>query len=313
MELCYKLWDSWEPDAIVANHDSGVFADPTKVHEVNHVGEFFRSRGRSFVCARRRAARCVAGGLVGPWARRFAAKHAEAIFAVHPNVERMRAYADDLNARLPKPGSRASRVGQGLWREFRRSSACRAARRRKNTNAFAMHPAGRRDRVVPVTSALTSPKKYDPDEIVQNIEIPEFRASLTDHLCQGRRAGDRAGAEEALIYAEGMGMPRLVGTAADIADQLEYFLDEAKPTASCWPRPIRPAASRSSSIWWCRNCNGAADIGRAIPARPCARTCSPIETLADGAKRRRRADLRDEVHAVNAVAKPIAPCSTRLR
>src|SRR5260370_40809911 len=31
--------------------------------------------------------------------------------------------------------------------------------------------------------------------------------------------------EAALIYAEGMGMPRLVGTPADIADQLEDFID----------------------------------------------------------------------------------------
>jgi len=31
--------------------------------------------------------------------------------------------------------------------------------------------------------------------------------------------------EAALIYAEGMGMPRLVGTPADIADQLEHFID----------------------------------------------------------------------------------------
>jgi alkanesulfonate monooxygenase SsuD/methylene tetrahydromethanopterin reductase-like flavin-dependent oxidoreductase (luciferase family) len=31
--------------------------------------------------------------------------------------------------------------------------------------------------------------------------------------------------EAALIYPEGMGMPRLIGTAADIADQLEHFLD----------------------------------------------------------------------------------------
>ena len=32
--------------------------------------------------------------------------------------------------------------------------------------------------------------------------------------------------EAALIYAEGMGMPRLVGTPADIADQLEHFMDD---------------------------------------------------------------------------------------
>jgi long-chain alkane monooxygenase len=32
--------------------------------------------------------------------------------------------------------------------------------------------------------------------------------------------------EAALIYAQGMGMPVLVGTGKDIADQLEVFMDE---------------------------------------------------------------------------------------
>ena len=30
MEVCYKLWDSWEPDAIVADRVTGVFADPAR-------------------------------------------------------------------------------------------------------------------------------------------------------------------------------------------------------------------------------------------------------------------------------------------
>src|SRR5689334_10676328 len=35
MEVCYKLWDSWEPDAIVADKASGIYADPDKVHVVH--------------------------------------------------------------------------------------------------------------------------------------------------------------------------------------------------------------------------------------------------------------------------------------
>ena len=107
MELCYKLWDSWEPDAILADRESGVFADPNKVHEVNHEGEFFRCRGRSFVF-------CSPQGRPVLWqagsserGRDFAAKHAEAIFAVHPNVARMREYTDDLDQRLETKFRRA--------------------------------------------------------------------------------------------------------------------------------------------------------------------------------------------------------------
>src|ERR1700683_4192785 len=107
MELCYKLWDSWEPDAIVADRETGVFADPKKVHEVDHVGEFFRCRGRSFVFRSPQGRPVLWQAGSSERGRDFAAKHAEAIFAVHPNVERMREYTDDLDNRLETKFGRA--------------------------------------------------------------------------------------------------------------------------------------------------------------------------------------------------------------
>jgi long-chain alkane monooxygenase len=67
--------------------------------------------------------------------------------------------------------------------------------------------------------------KYDPNEIVQNIEIPGIQG-LFDSIIYAKGGTPVTVREAALIYAEGMGMPRLVGTPADIADQLEHFLDE---------------------------------------------------------------------------------------
>ena len=46
LEVCYKLWErSWQDDARVADAQSGVFADPTRVHPINHTGEFFTVPG----------------------------------------------------------------------------------------------------------------------------------------------------------------------------------------------------------------------------------------------------------------------------
>ena len=45
MEVVLGHWDSWEDDAIVADKDSGLYAQPEKVHRLDHTGEFFRSRG----------------------------------------------------------------------------------------------------------------------------------------------------------------------------------------------------------------------------------------------------------------------------
>ena len=31
MGVCYQLWDSWEPGAIIADKASGIYADPSKI------------------------------------------------------------------------------------------------------------------------------------------------------------------------------------------------------------------------------------------------------------------------------------------
>jgi len=44
MEVAFRLWDSWEPDALVLDA-SAHLCDPDKVHYLNHVGRWFQSRG----------------------------------------------------------------------------------------------------------------------------------------------------------------------------------------------------------------------------------------------------------------------------
>lgn len=43
--VCRALWDSVEPDAIVRDRTTGRFADPAKVHPIDHQGQFFTVKG----------------------------------------------------------------------------------------------------------------------------------------------------------------------------------------------------------------------------------------------------------------------------
>ena len=45
LEATTGLWDTWDDDALVLDRASGVFADPDKVHELNHKGEWFTRPG----------------------------------------------------------------------------------------------------------------------------------------------------------------------------------------------------------------------------------------------------------------------------
>jgi FMN-dependent oxidoreductase (nitrilotriacetate monooxygenase family) len=224
MDLCHKLWSSWEPDAIVADKASGIYADPAKVHEVRHEGEYFRCRGRSFVCRSPQGHPVLWQAGSSDRGRDFAAKHAEAVFAVHPTVERMRQYTDDLNQRLygkfdRRPGS--VKLIYGLQTVV------------AETRSEAQEKHERIKAQIPLEGALAwisghfGPdfSKYSLDEHVQNIEIPGIQG-LFESIIYAKNGAPLTVREAALYYAQGMGMPIAVGTPSDIADQMEHYMDE---------------------------------------------------------------------------------------
>ncbi|MEV7804052.1 hypothetical protein AB0O28_13970 [Microbispora sp. NPDC088329] len=45
LEVVTRLWDGWEPDAIVADKESGRYAGPSRIHRTGHEGEFFSVAG----------------------------------------------------------------------------------------------------------------------------------------------------------------------------------------------------------------------------------------------------------------------------
>ncbi len=224
MEVCYKLWNSWEPDAIVADKESGIYADPAKVHEVIHEGQFYKCRGRHF-CAPSPQGQPVLwqAGSSGQ-GRDFASKHAEAIFAVHPNVDRMKQYADDLNDRTINKFGRAPgsvKLIYGLQTVV------------AETRSEAQEKYERIKACIPLEGAIAwisghfglDFSKFSMDDIVQNIEIPGIQG-LFESIIYAKGGAPVTVKEAALIYAQGMGMPVAVGTASDIADQIEHYMDE---------------------------------------------------------------------------------------
>lgn len=98
VELVQKLWDSWEPDAMVLDREQEIFADPNKVHPVHFEGKYFRSRGplsgpRS---PQGHPVICQAGGSAR--GRTFAARWAETIIASAGSVAAMKAFREDIRA-----------------------------------------------------------------------------------------------------------------------------------------------------------------------------------------------------------------------
>ena len=81
LEVLYKLWEgSWEDDAVVKDRERRVYAQPGKVHKVEHRGEFYQVEGYHLCepSAQRTPVLFQAGSSAR--GQRFAGTHAECVF-----------------------------------------------------------------------------------------------------------------------------------------------------------------------------------------------------------------------------------------
>jgi len=104
VDVVTKLLASWEDDAVVMDRQSHTFVDHTKVHEVNYVGKYYKSRGPLNVprTPQGRPVYLQAGG--SPRGRQFAAETADSIVAIAEGIEGMIAYRNDIRARAQAAG-----------------------------------------------------------------------------------------------------------------------------------------------------------------------------------------------------------------
>ena len=104
LDVLYKLWEaSWEDDAVVRDLEHGVYADPTKVHPINHVGPYYTVPGPHLCEPSPQRTPLLFQAGSSDRGRDFAAKHAECVFVLTGRP-------DEVAADIRK---RAARYGRG--------------------------------------------------------------------------------------------------------------------------------------------------------------------------------------------------------
>lgn len=104
VELACKLWSSWQPDAVVYDRDEPLFADPSKVAPVNHVGKWFNVKGPLNVSRPPQGRPVFAQAGASPRGRDFSAKWADIIFVNHSSLEAAQAFYADIKDRARRFG-----------------------------------------------------------------------------------------------------------------------------------------------------------------------------------------------------------------
>lgn len=107
VEVMYKLWEgSWDVDAIVDDPARGIYADPRKVHDINHVGKRYDVEGFNLMqpSPQRVPVLAQAGG--SPAGLDFAGGHAELMFLSASTPESIAAQVSTVRARARERGRR---------------------------------------------------------------------------------------------------------------------------------------------------------------------------------------------------------------
>lgn len=102
VDLVLDLWDSYEDDAFPRDKRSGLYSDQSKVHRVEHRGEFFSVAGPLNVGRSPQGRPVVVQAGSSEPGRELAARTAEVVFTAARSLTEGRAFYGDLKSRLRK-------------------------------------------------------------------------------------------------------------------------------------------------------------------------------------------------------------------
>lgn len=111
MDVCLKLWASVEPDAFAWDRETGIVADPDKVHAINHKGDFFSVAGPLAVVPSPQRRPVIVQAGVSPRGMQAAAKFADLLFASSPGKEKQVTHRQRIDAAFAAEGRDLAKAG----------------------------------------------------------------------------------------------------------------------------------------------------------------------------------------------------------
>ncbi|PNG32624.1 LLM class flavin-dependent oxidoreductase [Pseudomonas protegens] len=220
LEVLYKLWEgSWDDDAVLDDREQRIYAQPDKVHKVEHQGEFYQVSGYHLCepSPQRTPVLFQAGssdrGLL------FAGRHAECVFISGQNKAATKAQVDKVRASAVAAGRNPEdiKVFMGLnvivgqteelaWQKYAEY------RRYASAEAGVAHFSA---------STAIDFSQYEIDEPIQYVKSNAIQ-SATKHL-QNNDWTRRKLLEQ---HAMGGRYFTVVGSPQQVADELESWIAE---------------------------------------------------------------------------------------
>jgi FMN-dependent oxidoreductase (nitrilotriacetate monooxygenase family) len=221
MEVTCALWDSWADDALVQDRETPLFAEPSRVHRVDHHGRWFNVRGPLNVSRPPQGRPVFLQAGASDRGRDFAARWAEVIFVTHSSPEAARDFRADLHKRAEKFGRRPEelKVLPGIVpvvAETRAEAEAQCAL----LDSLSEPQAGLSTLSYHLDVDLS---QFPQDEVLpETLDVPGVQGHYREVADLTRRTGMSL-AQLGHQYGAGRTASGFTGTAQDVADRMEAW------------------------------------------------------------------------------------------
>jgi long-chain alkane monooxygenase len=222
VEVLYKLFEgSWEEGAVLRDLERGIFADPTKIHEIGHKGKYFEVPGYHLSePSPQRTPVLFQAGASGA-GKQFAAGHAECVFISTPLKDATRAYVAEIRRRAAEQGRDPRKLLVYAMATIIVDET--DAKARAKYEEYARYASY--DGALVLMSGWTGIDfgHYLPTDAVRKVKTNAI-ISAVEHLAEG----DKVWTIEELARWGGIGGlgPLFVGSPSTIADLLQEWVEE---------------------------------------------------------------------------------------
>lgn len=223
VDVACQLWNTWAPGALKLDRANGVLADPDGVTALAHKGQWFQVEGPLNIPRSPQGRPVLIQAGSSGRGRRFGARWAEAIFTIQPNLGAARAFRDDVRALAQAAGRNPDhcKVLTAVM-PFIGGSEAEARAKRDQHNALARPELG--------LVTLASQLNFDFSGISLDTTVGELAAlpgtppAVSEKLLS--QGPDTTLEALGRSFAASVRVPQLVGTSAQIAEQLAEWFDQ---------------------------------------------------------------------------------------
>lgn len=223
VDVVRGLWDSWDDDAFIKNKESGIYADPSKVHVLDHKGKYYSVKGPLNIPRSPQGHPIlIQAGSSGP-GQDLAARTADVVFTAQQSLAEAQTFYKSLKTRVEKFGRQADDVAvmPGFLPVIGR------------TSKEAAEKLAELDQWTDLKSAMPLLEErightlsdYDPDGSLPDLSISDQLRSRAELLTALARRENLTIRQLALRVAAGRGHHTVLGTPVEVADRMQEWFE----------------------------------------------------------------------------------------